>query len=81
VPDAVGRADDEDLIAHLHRVGVAHPREDRLGRWTLELEQRDVRFGLGGDHLGGDRLAAQELGGDLVGGLHHVGRGDDLAVG
>jgi hypothetical protein len=66
---------------HLHRVGVAHPREDRLGRGTLELEQGDVRFGLGGDHLGGDRLAAQELGGDLVGGLHHVGRGDDLAIG
>src|SRR5262249_52172793 len=50
-------------------------------RHPRELDHGNVGGGLGGDHVRGDRLAAGELHGDLVHGVHDVGGGDHFPVG
>ena len=62
----VGGADDHDLLADPHRVGVACLRHAHGRRHPLELEQRHIGRRIGRDYLRAHDLTGHTLDGDLV---------------
>jgi hypothetical protein len=46
----------------------------------VDLEQGDVRVRIAADHLGGEFALVAQPDGDLVGAIHHMMVGDEIAV-
>lgn len=59
-------------------VGVAQDRRGQAG--GIDLDDRDVALGVRADQSGVAGGAIVQLHGDLLGTLHHMGVGDDVAV-
>src|SRR6056297_188389 len=78
VLQAEGIADGDDEIADLEDVGVADGQFDQPV--FLDLQQRDVRAWVRTDDLGFQRAVVEQGDLDLVGAVHHVVVGDDIAV-
>ena len=71
--EAVGGADDHDLLADPHRVGVTDPRHLHRRRHALELQERDVGVRIGRHECRTHDLTGDALDGDLVHGVDDVG--------
>ena len=85
--EPVGGADDHDLLADPHRVGVTHPRHPHGLGHALELQERDIGGRIGRDECRAHDLTADALDGDLVhavddvGGRHHPAVAGDQDAG
>ena len=79
VLEAEGRANGQHPFTHAQ---VTHLADGDHGQVLgLDLEHRNVSLGVGPQHLGLQFAAVGEFDGDLLGPLHHVGVGQDDAVG
>ena len=76
---AKGRANGQHPLAHFQLLAAAQ-LDDRqiLG---LDLQHRDVGLGVRAQHLGLELAAVGQLDVDVVGAAHHVGIGQDQAIG
>ena len=74
-----GRADSHDPLADLELVGVTDLQRRQIVR--VDLQHRDVALLVDADHLGVERTIVVQLDGHMVGTVHHMGIGQDVAVG
>ena len=79
VVEAVRRADGHDPFADAHRIGIADPDHGQVGR--IDLDDRDVGLRVGANDLRGEFALVGEPDEDLGSGAHHVGVGENQAVG
>ena len=76
--EAEGVADGDDVVAHLQCVGVRE--RQRRQRICVDLEQRDIRLGVGAHQLRLERAAVGQGDGDLLRQFDHVIVGEQVAV-